>query len=320
MPTQASIAEAVNGVAAHFRAHPESGRSNDAPATATLQGGLRFQVTHPNGMTVATDMPAAFGGEATAPSPGWLMRAASAACNASMIAIRAAQEGITLDELTVVVGSVSDDRGMVGVADDVPAGPLEAAGHVRVRAAGAAPPPAAPPRARGRAPAARAGGGGGEPALAVKGAHDLLWIDDLRLQLDDQQRARGDMPGQDVNHAALPIDGERHLRRELPAADPLEKLRHALVHCRVAPVHEPVPLHAPPPWHEVEADLERRGDLVERRQRHLGCEPALDPGNRRAGDAGRGCHVVLAPALAQPNSAADDPEALEVHGPHLDRA
>ena len=139
MPTQASIAEAVDGVAAHFRAHPESGRSNDAPATATLQGGLRFQVTHPNGMTVATDMPAAFGGEATAPSPGWLMRAASAACNASMIAIRAAQEGITLDELTVVVGSVSDDRGMVGVADDVPAGPLEASVHVRVRAAGADP-------------------------------------------------------------------------------------------------------------------------------------------------------------------------------------
>src|SRR3972149_3058400 len=209
MPTQASIAEAVDGVAAHFRAHPESGRSNDAPATATLQGGLRFQVTHPNGMTVATDMPAAFGGEATAPSPGWLMRAASAACNASMIAIRAAQEGITLDELTVVVGSVSDDRGMVGVADDVPAGPLEASVHVRVRAAGAH-----PARLRGVgawAPdpsrrAGRGGGGGGEPALAVKGAHDLLWIDDLRLQLDDQQRARGDMPGQDVNHAALPID------------------------------------------------------------------------------------------------------------------
>lgn len=139
MRSQSSIAEAVNGVVEHFRAHPEDGRGDDSPATATLEGGLRIQVTHPNGMTVGTDMPAAFGGEATAPSPGWLMRAASAACNASMIAIRAAQEGITLDELSVVVGSVSDDRGMVGVDDTVPAGPLEASVHVRVRAAGADP-------------------------------------------------------------------------------------------------------------------------------------------------------------------------------------
>src|SRR3972149_5609999 len=164
MPTQASIAEAVDGVAAHFRAHPESGRSNDAPATATLQGGLRFQVTHPNGMTVATDMPAAFGGEATAPSPGWLMRAASAACNASMIAIRAAQEGITLDELTVVVGSVSDDRGMVGVADDVPAGPLEASVHGRVRPAG---PPGGGPADGGARSNSRPSGPGRRPRGVV---------------------------------------------------------------------------------------------------------------------------------------------------------
>jgi len=139
MRSQSSIAEAVNGVTEHFRAHPESGRSNDAPATATLEGGLRFQVTHPNGMAVATDMPTGFGGEASAPSPGWLLRAASAACNATMIAVRAAQEGIPLDELTVVVDSVSDDRGMVGVDDTVPAGPLEASVRVRLRAAGVDP-------------------------------------------------------------------------------------------------------------------------------------------------------------------------------------
>ena len=138
MTDQGRIASAVSGIANHLREHPADGRSNDTNATATLETGLRFTVTHPNGTAISTDMPAGLGGDASAPSPGWLMRAAAAACVASMIGIRAAQEGVALDGLEVTVSSVSDDRGMVGADDSVPAGLLETTISVRISATGVA--------------------------------------------------------------------------------------------------------------------------------------------------------------------------------------
>ena len=137
MTDQVRIATAVTAVANHLREHPGDGTSNDSQAVATLDSGLRFSVTHPNGMSVFTDMPAGLGGEGSAPSPGWLMRAAAAACVASMIGIRAAQVGVALDSLAVTVDSVSDDRGLVGTDDSVPPGPSEATIAVRISAPGA---------------------------------------------------------------------------------------------------------------------------------------------------------------------------------------
>ncbi len=62
---------------------------------------------------------------ASAPSPGWLLRAAEASCVATLITMRAAMLGIDLDTLEVTVDSVSDDRGLLGVDDTVPAGPAD---------------------------------------------------------------------------------------------------------------------------------------------------------------------------------------------------
>lgn len=76
-------------------------------------------------------MVAGVGGTETAPSPGWLLRAAEASCVATLIAMRAAVLGITLDTLEVSVDSVSDDRGLLGMDDSVPSGPVS--GRVRVR-------------------------------------------------------------------------------------------------------------------------------------------------------------------------------------------
>jgi hypothetical protein len=56
-----------------------------------------------------------------------------------MIAIGAAQSGIVLQSLEVTIGSVSDDRGMLGVAQDVPAGPVESWARVVVSAKGTPP-------------------------------------------------------------------------------------------------------------------------------------------------------------------------------------
>jgi uncharacterized OsmC-like protein len=53
--------------------------------------------------------------------------------------MRAAVLGITLDNLEVTVDSESDDRGLLGIADDVPAGPLRGRVSIRLTAAGVEP-------------------------------------------------------------------------------------------------------------------------------------------------------------------------------------
>jgi len=128
------IRNAVSSVIDHYVAHPHEAKSEDKPARAVLESGLRVRVEGPNSWSLTTDMPSALGGEGTAPTPGWLRRAAQAACEATMIAIRAAQEGLELDSLEVVVGSISDDRGMLGITEGVDAGPSSSSARVTISA------------------------------------------------------------------------------------------------------------------------------------------------------------------------------------------
>ncbi len=84
-------------------------------------------------------MPKAMGGSESAPTPGWLMRAALAACDATMISIRAARQGIRLTGLEVTVDSESDSRGLLGMDDSIAAGPQQVRMHVRISAPEASP-------------------------------------------------------------------------------------------------------------------------------------------------------------------------------------
>ncbi|MGH2555886.1 MAG: OsmC family protein [Actinomycetota bacterium] len=137
MSTQ-QIRSAIEGAISYLTEHADEARYTDSVAVATLQeGGLRCTVTGPSGETVATDMPPSVGGGGTAPSPGWLFRAAAASCTATLIGMRAAQLGIELTQLEVSVDSESDDRGLLGMADDVPAGPLSLRVRVNLAAPGA---------------------------------------------------------------------------------------------------------------------------------------------------------------------------------------
>ena len=131
-----AIRNAIGAARDYLTEHPEQARSVDSAATATLLEGLVVRVAGPNGETVTTDMVPSVGGTATAPSPGWLLRAAEASCVATLIVMRAAMLGIALDDLEVTVDSESDDRGLLGIDDTVPAGPLSGRVAVRLAAAG----------------------------------------------------------------------------------------------------------------------------------------------------------------------------------------
>jgi uncharacterized OsmC-like protein len=128
-----TIREAIDRAHAYYREKPEDARSTDSAATARLVDGLVVEVTGPSDERIRTDMVASVGGTGTAPSPGWLLRAAEASCVATLVAMRAAMLGVTLTSVEVTVDSESDDRGLLGMDDAVPAGPLS--GRVAVRIA-----------------------------------------------------------------------------------------------------------------------------------------------------------------------------------------
>jgi uncharacterized OsmC-like protein len=137
--TGATIAAAVNGLTRTIQANPEKARAKHAPASATLLAGLKCRVTGPSGERIDTDMPAAMGGEASCPNPGWYFRASLAACCATVIAQRAACLGVDLINLEVTVESDGDVRGLLGMDDTVSAGNSAIRTNVRIGAANATP-------------------------------------------------------------------------------------------------------------------------------------------------------------------------------------
>jgi uncharacterized OsmC-like protein len=128
------IQESVKGVIQYYAENSDKAISEDRPATAVVEDGLRCRATGPNGAEIVSDMPKGIGGGAAAPTPGWFLRAALAACDATLFALRAAELGITLTTLEVTVGSVSDDRGLLQIDDSIHAGPLDV--QIRVKLGG----------------------------------------------------------------------------------------------------------------------------------------------------------------------------------------
>lgn len=129
-----SIRDAIETASGYLREHPDAAAGTDAAATAVFEEGLRFRVAGPNGEMI-TDMSESVGGGATAPTPAWLQRAALASCDATLVAMEAARDGIELTDLTVTVDSETDFRGILGVDETIPPGP--SAVRVRIELAAA---------------------------------------------------------------------------------------------------------------------------------------------------------------------------------------
>ncbi len=127
-----AIREAIEKASGYLSENPDAATGTDAAATAVHEDGLRFRVEGPKGQ-LTTDMSESVGGGATAPTPGWLMRAALASCDATTVAMEAAREGVELTDLKVTVESESDFRGVLGV-DSVHPGPVAVRVHIELTA------------------------------------------------------------------------------------------------------------------------------------------------------------------------------------------
>jgi uncharacterized OsmC-like protein len=127
-----SIRSAIEQASNYLTEHPEAATGSDSAATAVREDGLRFRVEGP-WASLTSDMAESVGGGASAPTPGWLLRAALAACDGTLLAMEAAREGIELTDVEVSVESESDFRGILGVDPSVQPGPMSV--RVRIRLA-----------------------------------------------------------------------------------------------------------------------------------------------------------------------------------------
>ena len=131
------IRESILNVRSALEAKSDAGPAPDRPAIAVIEDGLRCRAEGGDGWAVVTDMPAPVGGTGTAPTPGWLIRAALASCAATTIAMRAAELEIVLTRLEVRAESETDMRGLLGAGNGVDPGPVGARLYVELAADGA---------------------------------------------------------------------------------------------------------------------------------------------------------------------------------------
>jgi uncharacterized OsmC-like protein len=131
-----SIGNAMKQASDYLAEHPDAAVGTDSAATAVREDGLQFRINGP-WASLTSDMAESVGGGASAPTPGWLLRGALAACDATLVAMEAARDGIELTELEVNVESESDFRGVLGVDRSVHPGPLTVRVRTRVAATNA---------------------------------------------------------------------------------------------------------------------------------------------------------------------------------------
>ncbi|MCJ7687393.1 MAG: OsmC family protein [Desulfobacteraceae bacterium] len=131
-----NIRSSIQGTISYLKANPEEAFKKATAARAVLEGGLKVRTTGPEDEVIISDMPPTVGGEGSAPTPGWFMQAALATCNATGIAMKAAQEGIELTTLEVSIDTESDTRGIFGFDESIKAGPLNMRTRVRIGAEG----------------------------------------------------------------------------------------------------------------------------------------------------------------------------------------
>ena len=117
------IVAAVQRTERILNQRPSAAVRPDSPAIARWIGAMQVETDGDDGPGVLTDLPAALGGAGEGVTPGWLARAALAACTVSCIALAAARAGIGLERLEAETRSNSDLRGLLGMSG--PAGAVD---------------------------------------------------------------------------------------------------------------------------------------------------------------------------------------------------
>lgn len=166
--------------------------------------------------------------------------------------------------------------------------------------------------ARGR-PAELLGDARAEPDPPVHGRDQVLWINEDRLELDDQEAARLGVPGEDVDDPALAIDREADLRSPDPALDRSEVAHEGFVQVSMCFVRDSIDVAALPAQSDVSPDAECCGYAAEDVEGDATEASALEAADHLSRGTRTARDVCLSQALADSDDAKRVADADVIH-------
>ena len=149
-------------------------------------------------------------------------------------------------------------------------------------------------------PAPIPGHPGSKPAFAIDGAHQVVDVDDLGLQLDDEEAGRCGVPGKHIDHAPLAEHGEGHLRLQDPAIVLHEACGNRLVHRRMASIQQAPEVSALPSRRQDDRAIERRSDRSDRTKTSTRDPATFDEPHDGPRDACSDCELGLRKPFPDP--------------------
>src|SRR3954454_1755335 len=121
-----------------------------------------------------------------------------------------------------------------------------------------------------------------EPEPTIHRSEEVVDVDQLGLQLDDEQRSGLSVPAQQIDRAALAVDGIRDFGRDFPPVKRREVGSDLFVKTSMSGGQQPIEIATTPSRDEVQADLEHGADAIDDVQGERRTETALQSRQGRA--------------------------------------
>ncbi len=156
----------------------------------------------------------------------------------------------------------------------------------------------------------------GHASFAIECSDQLVHVGDIGLELDDQHGTATWVPTQNVDDAAIRVDGERDLgdkgpRRKAVAEPP----SHRLMQRGMPRIEQSIEIACAPARHQVHSDIERPGYRSNAIDRHWAGMTALQPRYDGLRHPAPRRQVGLPPATPLSHQPNHRPEPLIVHRP-----
>src|SRR5258705_1018569 len=123
------------------------------------------------------------------------------------------------------------------------------------------------------------------------------------------------MPREDIDHPALTIDREGHLRLHLPTGQESEHPGRRVMHCRVPRVDKATEIAAPPAYDQVKTSVQSSSDRAHFPQRNRGESALFDPPNDEPRHVRDRRDILLGLPVRNANRSKRDADLLVVHRP-----
>ena len=152
-----------------------------------------------------------------------------------------------------------------------------------------------------------------DPTTDIHGRHQIVDVDDPRLQFDHEEDPRRRVPGNDINDASLAVCHKGDLGQREPSSDVPEPPEHGLVHQCVAAIYQSVQVGAAPAEHPLEPSIEDTCHSTHVAERNVIQAAGFDPHDDPTRDSCGHRDIRLSKPPAEPKGSECRADALVLH-------